>query len=416
MSKLIDLGMERECRELRKEYRFTVRYVDRLGRYPCIVLQQEDTQELPRPVYTFLENYISTDKDDTIDKEERAEKVCSFLNDILKNTRHSQICHVTCSEIEDYFRDEILKMPPVCRNHGIMPSSGEVNRMCGEDARRSIASVLDFLSEYHSHFKGKCSFAYSRGELGCLRRTYLHGPAEMPYHVDYPIMKDHMELLITSAEKNDPPMALAIALQAYAGLTDQEVVGLRVNDVITERGNAPGKEVITPAATKDDAILIQAEEEDAMMIPSVYPAFRGDIQRQFTVHMKYMKFKKMPCEGDSLLFPARTGDRMDAGAYTFRIMRLFRGFFVPEVKVRALLSHTAEKYDALIMSYEHTTSCTELIRDWFTLNLLTQTEMPLEWISRARRDDSDEELLAFIREHYVQITLFDRGSELAKRR
>ena len=224
--------------EIRRDCIFRNRSVQITGEsgekelYPCIVLYEETT-DIPI-CYTGLERYLChLAKSQLLDGktlEARAYAVCHFLNYLLWETDIRSLHECSLDTIRDFLKSSRRKQ-----------DGEEYNK---DTWLRYRDYLTDFLVLYHEYNQDSLPFRYTGTELrtavvlrdgqshrkvAMVYPTSLHLKAPRTTHKKNRILVDgYLDLLLYEAKKYEPDIALGIALGAYAGLREGEVVNVRM--------------------------------------------------------------------------------------------------------------------------------------------------------------------------------------------
>ena len=234
-----------DVKEYRKKCCFMNRAVQVAGedgelhKYPCIVLYEEETGI---PIfYTGLERYLcQLVKSEILNGKTLAAKayaVCHLLNYILKETDINSVHECTLETVRNFLKFRKTQDNGTEYNKGTW--------------LRYRDYVVDFLLMYYDYNRDKLPFQYIGEELKSLtivkdegshkkativHNVSLHISAPKTTHKKNRILVDgYLDLLLYEAKKYEPDIAIGIALGAYAGLREGEVVNVTCGGVQTLR-------------------------------------------------------------------------------------------------------------------------------------------------------------------------------------
>ena len=325
--------------EIRRDCIFRNRSVQITGEsgekelYPCIVLYEEAT-DIPI-CYTGLERYLChLAKSQLLDGktlEARAYAVCHFLNYLLWETDIRSLHECSLDTIRDFLKSSRRKQ-----------DGEEYNK---DTWLRYRDYLTDFLVLYHEYNQDSLPFRYTGTELrtavvlrdgqshrkvAMVYPTSLHLKAPRTTHKKNRILVDgYLDLLLYEAKKYEPDIALGIALGAYAGLREGEVVNVSfgaVRTICRGFGIVSGVEI----DLTDDAPFFKGWDgrTDPGSIKKyrkqrVYPDFVHAVIALFDDHTVSMAARGCPTDKDSPVFVNRQGSPMTVKTYTERVKSLF---------------------------------------------------------------------------------------------
>lgn len=194
-------------------------------KYPCIVLYEEETNI---PIhYTGLERFICHLAKSKMLNEKtlsvKAYAVCHFLNYILKETEINSIHECTINTLRNYFCSMRTKKDRADYSR----STWLKYKNC----------VTDFLEMYYIYNKDTLPFQYTSEEIKSIiindEKVSIQKFTQKKNNF---LVQEYMDLLLYIAKRDEPDIALGIALEAYAGLRDGEVVNVTCGRVKTLRG------------------------------------------------------------------------------------------------------------------------------------------------------------------------------------
>lgn len=221
----------------RQEYKFVnqpvlIKQWNRCLLFPCIVLCHVATKTTV--AYPCFERwYIKLNEAEEMAPStlrKRAAAVCQFLNHVLWRTNCSMLYEISLNELRDF-----LVEYKTC-------STGEERSK--EGWNEGVAHVYDFLTCYYMCHKNIFEFRYTADQLITIQRVgksfdghrrsvvvkqYNHLYVKAPKRLTRKnrlLLHEYMDMIIFECEKYAPGIALAVALQAYAGLREGEVVNL----------------------------------------------------------------------------------------------------------------------------------------------------------------------------------------------
>lgn len=413
-----------------KEYRKRCTFMNRsvqiedeygeLQKYPCIVLYEEET-DIPI-LYTGLERYLChLVKSELLNGKTLSAKayaVCHFLNYILKKTDINSLHECNLEMIRGFLKSMKMK-----------EDGSDYNR---DTWTRYRDHVMDFLLLYYTYNRDELPFQYIGEELKFLtivrdekhrkkamivHNASLHISAPKTIHKKNRILVDgYLDLLLYEAKKYEPDITLGIALGAYAGLREGEVVNVSCGRVQTLRkgfGMVSGIEIdLTDKAPyfqnwegKTDPGTIKKNR-----MQKVYNDFISDIRDLYDSHIARMEMKGLDIRANAPLFVNKQGKPMTVQTYSDRVKRLFYERFLPSLKTACERQGTYADNAAFIEAYEVEYPGAHMFRHWFTMYLLTKAKLTSGEIMKWRGDSSQESMNDYIHENAYLIDIFRESS------
>lgn len=415
-----------DVKEYRKKCCFMNRAVQVAGedgelhKYPCIVLYEEETGI---PIfYTGLERYLcQLVKSEILNGKTLAAKayaVCHLLNYILKETDINSVHECTLETVRNFLKFRKTQDNGTEYNKGTW--------------LRYRDYVVDFLLMYYDYNRDKLPFQYIGEELKLLtivkdegshkkativHNVSLHISAPKTTHKKNRILVDgYLDLLLYEAKKYEPDIAIGIALGAYAGLREGEVVNVTCGGVQTLRktfGMVSGIEIdLTDKAPyfknwskKTDPGTIKKNRTQ-----KVYNDFIVDISELYDYHIALMESKGLDTRKNAPLFVNKQGNPMTVQTYSDRVKNLFYERFLPSLKKTCELQGTYADNAAFIEAYEIEYPGAHMFRHWFTMYLLTKAKLTSGEIMKWRGDSSQESMNDYIHENADLIEIFRDSS------
>ena len=365
--------------EIRRDCIFRNRSVQITGEsgekelYPCIVLYEEAT-DIPI-CYTGLERYLChLAKSQLLDGktlEARAYAVCHFLNYLLWETDIRSLHECSLDTIRDFLKSSRRKQ-----------DGEEYNK---DTWLRYRDYLTDFLVLYHEYNQDSLPFRYTGTELrtavvlrdgqshrkvAMVYPTSLHLKAPRTTHKKNRILVDgYLDLLLYEAKKYEPDIALGIALGAYAGLREGEVVNVSFGSV---RTICRGFGIVSAPFFKGWDGRTDPGSIKKYRKQRVYPDFVHAVIALFDDHTVSMAARGCPTDKDSPVFVNRQGSPMTVKTYTERVKSLFYQRFLPALHSTCEQQGTFAENAAFIDTYEAEYPGAHMFRHWFTMYLLTK--------------------------------------------
>ena len=391
-----------------------------LEKYPCIVLYEKAT-EIP-VYYTGLERYLGhLAKEVVLDEKTlsaRAYSVCHYLNYILWETNIDSLHECTLETVRDFLKFSRKK-----------PDGEDYNKDTWLRYRDYLAV---FLVLYHEYNREVLPFRYSSDELRTiiiLKDEQKHRKVTMVYpaslHLKAPrtthkknriLVDGYLDLLLYEAKKYEPDIALGIALGAYAGLREGEVVNISFGAVSVLQkgfGIVAGLEV---DLTKDAPFFVGWKgRTDPGSIKKyrrqrVYHDFAEIVCRMYEAHMASMAARGLKTDASAPVFVNRQGAPMTVQIYSDRVKSLFYQRFMPALRNTCEQQGTYADHSAFIDAYEAEYPGAHMFRHWFTMYLLTKAKLTSGEIMKWRGDSNQDSMNEYIHENADMIRLFRETS------
>ena len=412
--------------KLRKDCIFRNRPVQVVGEngelenHPCIVLYEAVT-DIP-VCYTGLERYLChLSKSQLLDGKTlsaRAYAACHFLNYLLWETDIRSLHECTLETIRGFLSFSRQKQ-----------DGDDYNK---DTWLRYRDYLTDFLTLYHECNRDTLPFRYSGSELrtaviirdeerhrkvAMVYQASLHLKAPRTTHKKNRILVDgYLDLLLYEAKKYEPDIALGIALGAYAGLREGEVVNISFGAFRTIQrgfGIVSGVEInLTADATfftnwkgKTDPGSIKKYRTQR-----VYSDFVTAVTTLLDEHTASMAARGFSTGKDAPVFVNRQGKPMTVQTYSDRVKSLFYQRFLPALRNTCEQQGTYANHAAFIDAYESEYPGAHMFRHWFTMYLLTKAGLTSGEIMKWRGDSSQESMNDYIHENADMIRLFRETS------
>ena len=392
----------------------------KLKNYPCIVLYEMETN-IPI-LYTGLERYLChLQKSESLDEKSlsiKAYAICHFLNYVLRKTNINSLHECTLETVRGFLKSIKMK-----------ENGSEYNK---ETWLRYRDYVMDFLILYYTYNRDVLPFRYMGEELKSLtiakdekyhkkvaivhNASFRISPRKTIHKKNRVLVDGYLDLLLYEAKKYAPDITLGIALGAYAGLREGEVVNVTCGRIKTLRrgfGMIAGIEIdLTDEAPffkswskKTDPGAIKKNR-----IQKVYNDFIAEIKDLYDYHIALMEQKGFDTGKNAPLFVNKQGNPMTVQTYSDRIKKLFYERFLPSLKKSCERQGTYADNAAFIETYEIEYPGAHMFRHWFTMYLLTKAKLTSGEIMKWRGDSSQESMNDYIHENSELIEVFRESS------
>lgn len=413
-----------------KEYRQRCSFINKavlikgeneeIQKYPCIVLYEEET-DIPI-LYTGLERYIcSLVKSELLNSKTRLYKgyaICHFLNYVLKKTEVNFLHECSLKIIREFLKSIKVK-----------DDGTEYKK---NTWLRYRDYVIDFLCMYYTYNKDTLPFQYIGEELKSftivkdekyhkkaiiVHNSSLHVSGPKTTHKKNRILIDgYLDLLLCEAKKYEPDIALGIALGAYAGLREGEIVNICCGGIHTIRkgfGIVSSIEIdLTDTASyfKNWSKKTNPGTIKKNRIQKVFNDFISDISDLYDYHILLMESRGVDTSMDAPLFVNKQGNPMTVQTYSDRVKNLFYKKFLPSLKKNCELQGIYADNAAFIEAYENEYPGAHMFRHWFTMYLLTKAKLSSGEIMKWRGDSNQESMNDYIHENADLIETFRESS------
>ncbi|MBQ6856586.1 MAG: site-specific integrase [Lachnospiraceae bacterium] len=383
--------------------RILVDGTDRLD-FPCIGLYHRKTGIAA--AHPGFERWYLKLKEARLQKSEtlrkRSRNICSFLNYLLWETYIDRIEDISLDNIRGFLVS--FRM-----------TADETERDPAEWAR-GIEDVYWFLLEYIQHNENH-GFRIRSEDLFMVekipnRRTKRD---EILYNYNYLgvrppkrhrkknrfLPESYMEILIFEAEKHDPMIALGMALQAYAGLREGEIVNLTRSSVGLKYGGF-GRVNRIEINLWDEAPFAKNWKKKTEFgsikiyrMAKVYPDFHSKILSLYNRHDEILEGMDVGKDMKAPLFLNEWEKPMSVDTYKRRVKKLFYEHFLPDLKRMCLSDESWAMNAPYIEAYEKEYPGAHMFRHWFTMYLIkhvavTKKQDIIDIVSDWRGDASRE--------------------------
>lgn len=374
--------------------------------FPCIVLcEKESGIPVGYPGYErWLMNLAESEMLAETTLSKRAVNVCSFLNFILWNTKIDRLEEVSVEVIREFM------IAYRSMEDGTERKSDTWNRCVGE--------VFDFLGNYFKFNGESKNFNYNGNEL---RKTEVIRDRETgrkivlrstnKFNVKAPrtlhkknrvLLHGYLDTLLFEAEKHDPDIVLGIALQAYAGLREGEVVNLTrssIKQVYAGFGRI-GKIEIDLTVNAGFSIRRKGKTPFGSIkkfrVQEVYYDFIDTVLEILQAHEQMLLSRKVPGGAEDPIFINKWNRPLSVTAYQGRLKRLFYDYFLPTLRLSCEEQVSWAENAPYIEMYENDYPGAHMLRHWFTMYLLTKAGLKPGEIMKWRGDTGVNSMIDYI--------------------
>lgn len=388
--------------------------------YPSIILFEEETK-IP-VLYTGLERYAySLSKGELLSDtslKNRSHAVCHFLNFILRQTKINCIHECTLNTVRDFLK--------------FIRTKEDGTAYQKDTWFRYRDYVTDFLINYYIANRENLPFQYQGEDLKSLmivnnevhhkkikviHNASLYVPAPKMIHKKNRFLVDgYLDLLMYEAKKYEPAITLAIALQAYAGLREGEIVSLSYGDIKRKRKSFGMISDIEINLEKDASFFNDKVRKSnpgtikKKRTQKVYYDFIDKINALLDAHIALMESKNIDTGSTAPVFVNKQGKPMTVQVYSKRVQNLFYERFLPSLKKCCERQGTYADNAAFIETYETEYPGAHMFRHWFTMYLLTKAKLTSAEIMKWRGDKSQTSMDDYIHENQDLIQTFKQST------
>lgn len=374
--------------------------------FPCIALYRKGIEPVPVRYPLFERWYIPVDRAEamaTATMRKRSAAVCAFLNYLLWETKCSQIHEITLNDIYGFLISYKTK------------ENGQLRSGLGWD--EGIAFVYEFLGSYYDHNKEVLQFSYKYEDLVTAYAVRNESTGRQAVAVEYNhlsvkapkkltkknrlLLFGYLEFFLWECEMYDPELTLGVALQAYAGIREGEVVNLTYDRIILRYGGFGRISDVILDLTAPAPFALDQRKTDfgKIKVPRkqmVYPDFVEKMRKLYDKHMD--RHNTMGCEttGNNAVFLNRWKKPMSVDTYKGRVKKLFYEHFLPDLKKASEQMGTWAIDAPYIEAFEEDYPGAHAFRHWFTMYLFQRAQLTHDEISKWRGDKSQESMLTYI--------------------
>lgn len=397
--------------DARKDYIFlnkpvAIRREGNTVQFPCIGLYRRGVINTPVWYPLYERWYIPIEKAQSMAAttlRKRSTAVCCFLNHFLWETTHSYLYELTLNDMRDFLIAYKTK------------ENGQPRSTIGWE--EGVAFVYDFLVAYYVHNKGTFPFSYQYQDLITERvvrnersrrktviREYHYLSVKPPKQTTMKhrlLLYGYLDFILFECEKYDPELTFAIALQAYAGLREGEIVNLTYSRIALQDGGYGriGKITLDLTSPAPHAYWDKDTEFGNIKVlrkQMVYPDFNEAILKLYDAHTARHQSMGFQVVGDAPVFINKQGNPMSVSTYKGRVKDLFYMRFLPALKKASELAGSWAIDAPYIEAFEDDYPGAHAFRHWFTMYLFQRARLTLDEISKWRGDRNRDSMLDYL--------------------
>ena len=379
---------------------------DGLVPFPCIALYRKGAVETPVWYPRYERWYLHLQKAQSRSEQTMKKKalaVCFFLNHFLWETTYDHLHQLTPNDIRSFlvaYREK---------------DDGQPRNI--QSWHEGVNCVYEFLGAYYNSNNERFPFSYQYQDLITERivrdsqtkrraicRDYNYMAVNPPKHTPKKnrfLLYGYLDLILFECKMYDPELALAVALQAYAGLREGEIVNLTY-DRIDLRYAGFGRigsitlDLTEPAPFAEDGRKSTFGNIKIERKQMVYPVFNEQIMELYDAHIARHHEMGLPTTGDAPVFVNRYNNPMSESTYTKHVKDLFYEHFLPDLKKAGEESGNWAIDAPYIEIYEAEYPGAHAFRHWFTMYLLQRAQLSVDEIAKWRGDHSRDSMLDYI--------------------
>lgn len=369
-------------------------------------------------MYTELELYILDFRKESFKSEKtlkkRATFICSFLNYLLWHEPQidgmQDIDLTVIRKFLEYYKT---------REDGIKRKS-DTWKVC-----RLV--VLDFLIAYYERHKEYVEFRYTADELVSKiiikdsrsgKKHIVNDYAELSTkaprdgHKKYRLLAyEHLDFMLHQARMYAPDLVFPIALGAYAGLREGEIVNLTTNSIKVLRGAYQTVSRIeidlnqNASWNENRTLKTPTGEIKKFRTQYVYDDFTRKFLQYYEEHIarleQYYKTDHIDMPVNGPLFLNKWGKPLTVSAYSVRLKTFFYNIFLPALEQYVIEKDIYMENAPYIEAYKKEYPGAHMFRHWFTMYLLTKKRCLAGEIMSWRGDSSVESMAEYIHANQV---------------
>ena len=400
--------------DLRQEYEFKNRPVlvvlsgSETVRFPCIGLyHSESGVPVWFPGYErwmFPLNEIHAKQTSTLKK--KAFALCAFLNFLLKETSVNQINEVTINDLRAFlvaFKTN---------------KTGQTRTPQGWE--EGVSAVFEFLGRFYKHNHEILPFSYCPDDFisttvirdaSTHRRTIVKQysrmsvkPPKAQPKKNRLLLHDHLDLILYECKMYDPMLAIAVALQSFAGIREGEVVNISIGDIALRYA---GFGIIGDIVIDLTEMAAFASEMDANRKTEFgkikvhrtqlcFTDFTEKLSDLYAQHIAFLESQGYDVSPEAPLLRNRWGKPMSVDTYKGQVRQLFYNHFLPDLKVLCEKQGSWASNAPFIEAYETEYPGAHMFRHWFTMYLVERAGLSIDEIAKWRGDSSRDSMLAYV--------------------
>lgn len=302
--------------------------------------------------------------------------------------------------------------------------------------QEGISYVYDFLTAYYVHNESIFPFSYQYQDIitervirneSTRRKTVVKEyhylsvkPPKQTTIKNRMLLYEYLDLILFECEKYDPELTFAIALQAYAGLREGEIVNLTYERILLQYAGYGriGKitlDLTSPAphtnwGRKTELGNIKVERKQM-----IYPDFNEKIIKLYDAHTARHRAMDLPVTGNAPIFVNRRNQPMSVSSYKGRVKDLFYERFLPALKKASELSGRWAIDAPYIEAFEDDYPGAHAFRHWFTMYLFQRARLTSDEISKWRGDRNRDSMLDYLHINADMLNAYNSTSQVFQR-
>ncbi len=375
--------------------------------FPCICLYKKD--DMSPVAYPCLERWLfrlnETRLMASTTMRKKAAALCNFANYILHETTVDYIHELTVQDIRNFLSVYRIK------------DNGESRT--AQSWEEGVAAIYEFLKTYYDYNKEALDFTYSGNDLvstnivkdtqsrrKIVAKQYNYLSVKAPSQKSKKnrlLLYDYLELFLFECVKYDPMIVLGVALQAYSGIREGEVVNLTYDRFIMRYSGFGRIGDITLDLMEAAPFISERKHKKSSFgeikrfrKQTVYPDFNDMVLKYFNSHSAHIEALGYKPDGESPIFLNEWGKPMSVHTYKERVKKIFYEHFLPALKTVADTQGTWAADAPFIEAYESEYPGAHMFRHWFTMYLVEKTPLTTDEISKWRGDSNRDSMLTYV--------------------
>ena len=391
-----------------------------MQRFPCIGLYHKVTGvpvAFPRCEQWILPlNRVELKADETLRK--KVSCVCNFLNFILWKTTCNTLREVDLNVLRGWIesyretydgddRDPLEWQQGICVVYNFLLTYIKEN-----PSPELVLKPSDLFTPVSSKPGKKNTFWTPKESPNLL---FVKPPRKFE-RKNRVLLEWHLELLLEEAQKYDTMLVPGIALQAYAGLREGEIVNISWSKISRIEGGY-GQIRKVSLDLWDEAPYAKADKKKTgfgsikiYRTQDVYPGFKDKVLHILSNHERYLISLGLSTGPDMPVLYNHFGEPMSVSTYRGRLKDLFYGRFVPALRHLSDKQGTWSENGPYIDAYERDYPAAHMLRHWYTMYLLTHEKLSESEVAKWRGDGRLESIQNYVHANSDMIDKFRNAS------